>query len=581
MLAFACDIGQRQPALVADRPIEGNVTPGVSVRPRFILPAVVAIVVATVVAAAFAWEVHGAAPATIDDAYITFAFSKNVALGHGPVYGHGVVVEGYSNFLWMMVMAGGLAVRPQADPADLAHWLAIPFVALLAFATYRLVRERCRPVWAAAAATLAVVNADAVTAFQIGLETLPYTALLTFAFWLYVRSFSIRGAQRWVVPAFVAVALMRIDGCVPLAFLLGFEALRRFRRRRASPGGLRAYLAWAVPGLAVYALWFLWRWHEYGLPLPSTYYAKALLPKALPLHGWEYVRDEVLASGTFLVLPFAAVLLLSRRVAASAIVLFVVGHVFYVMKVGGDWMPYGRFLLPIFPLVLVVALWGGRAAAARLARRARPLALVATSASLLFIAAVACRTEPHLLGSPLLRHKRALASEQFFHVQRLKEAASFLNLAVPPGGRLVTDYGGVMAYYTDAAPIEMWGLCNAMIATRGDLEGVNAIYGRTCPSCYPALDPEFFHVMAPLVRSLDAFRNHDEVVRGVWQTDTIGRYLDFRQGFVSGRIMDVARNQAVFFLERRRPAAVFRARTVSPTLSIDYPFEPGGRAPGV
>ena len=54
----------------------------------------------------------------------------------------------------------------------------------------------------------------------------------------------------------------------------------------------------------------------------------------------------------------------------------------------------------------------------------------------------------------------------------VQQASVFLREVVPPGGRLVTDYGGVLGYYTDGAVIEMWGLANAMVATRGDTEGM-------------------------------------------------------------------------------------------------------------
>ena len=53
-------------------------------------------------AAVFVSQLVAAGDARIDDAYITFSFSKNLALGHGPVYSHGVRVEGYSTFLWMV-----------------------------------------------------------------------------------------------------------------------------------------------------------------------------------------------------------------------------------------------------------------------------------------------------------------------------------------------------------------------------------------------------------------------------------------------------------------------------------------------
>ena len=42
-----------------------------------------------------------------DDAYITFSFSKSPAAGNGPIYSHDLKVEGYSNFLWMVLVAFG------------------------------------------------------------------------------------------------------------------------------------------------------------------------------------------------------------------------------------------------------------------------------------------------------------------------------------------------------------------------------------------------------------------------------------------------------------------------------------------
>lgn len=539
---------------------------------------IAAIGIGLALAALFVWEVRASVPVTVDDAFITFSYSKNLARGHGLVYGHGVVVEGYSNFLWVVTVALGLLVRPDANPTIVARILTLPFVLLLALATYDLCRQKSGRAWSVAAVALLLVNADMITAFQIGLETLAYTALLVFAFALYARFVTDKRLARWVVPAFVAVALMRIDGFVPLAFVLVLEAARRVRRREWS---LREYARWALPGVLVYAAWFAWRWHMYGLPLPTTYYAKALIPKILPDRGWQYLKSECLANGTYLVLPFAVILLLRRDFRAVAVVLFTLGHAVYVARVGGDWMPYGRFLLPIFPLVLVIVIWGGADLTEMVAvrfKKASRLAQVLPLAALLFIGA---RIEPHLWSSDLQRGKRVFSREQMEHVNNLTATAKLLDLAMPPGAHLVTDYGGVFAYYTDAAPIEMWGLCNAAIATRGGVEGVVPIYGRTCPECYPELNPEFFHVMTPITRDLGAFHSHQEVVNNVWQTNTIGRYFNFATDFVSGRVMVPRENRAVYFLERRRPGKVFAARTINQDVKVDYPFEPGGRAAGL
>jgi arabinofuranosyltransferase len=545
-----------------------------------IAAALIAAAVVVALGALFVWELRSAGAVAVDDAYITFSYSKNLATGHGPVYGHGVRVEGYSNFLWMVVVGIGLLFTPRADPLLVARTMAAPFMALLAYATYRLARVRAGRVLSVAAVVLLVLSADLATAFLIGLETLPSTALLALAFMVYARSFAEPRFHRWVVPAFVAVGLSRIDGFVPLGFVLGFEAARRLLKRE---GTVRDYVLWAAPALAIYLAWFGWRWAYYGLPLPTTYYAKALIPTLLPHRGWEYVRAEMMSNGWLVALPFAALLIVGwrRRAAGLALALFAGLHVLYVVKAGGDWMPYGRFLLPILPLVAVIVVWGGAELADRLRpwlRRAAPLLLALPAAALLFIAK---RTERHLTTDPYQLGKLAQVAEQASHIKGIKTAARLLSWAIPPGGRLVTEYGGIFAYYTDAAPIEMWGLCNEMIATKGGTEGVNAVFGRTCPECYPKLDPQFFHIWSPIARSPDAFHAHMDVVNSVWQTDTIRRYVDFQRDFVTGRSMMPLRNLAVFFLERRRPGVAYRARAVNDKVVVDYPFEPGGRAIGL
>ena len=41
-----------------------------------------------------------------DDAFITFRYVRNMLDGHGLVYNTGERVEGYTNFLWAMLVAG-------------------------------------------------------------------------------------------------------------------------------------------------------------------------------------------------------------------------------------------------------------------------------------------------------------------------------------------------------------------------------------------------------------------------------------------------------------------------------------------
>jgi hypothetical protein len=146
------------------------------------------------------------------------------------------------------------------------------------------------------------------------------------------------------------------------------------------------------------------------------------------------------------------------------------------------------------------------------------------------------------------------AQKQIDDDRGYREGARLLAFALPPGARLVTDYPGTMAYYTDAYIIDMFGLTTPLIARHGQTNGINPLYGRTCPACYPQLDPEFFHVNVPIVRDRMAFSNAQQVIKAVWQSDTIARFVDFTRDFRVGRVVEESTGKAVYFLERRKPS---------------------------
>lgn len=521
------------------------------------------------------WQLAWVGDFKIDDAFITFSFSKNLALGHGPIYAHGARVEGYSNFLWMLLVAGPLALFRAADPFVVARALTVPFAALLGWATFDLARGlgegRVNRVVAWLALALLLADTDLVVAAVCGLETLPYAALLAAGAALYLRGRAgSRRARALVVPCFVAAALLRIDGFLPLAFVLAVEIGASLLEHRFDA---RALARWAGPGIAVYGLWFLWRWHYYGLPLPTTYYAKALIRVALPDRGREHVLDFWWSTGFCAALPFTLVALLGpRRKEAIVLALFVGLHSLYVARVGGDWMPFWRFFAPIVPLVVVLVAWGAEELVRRSRRLGRVAAVVAALGALMISLWVAKRVDSHSAETDAERDKLANfgGARGGFH-GNIEPMARMLGLVARPGERLVSDYAGAMAYYTDADVIDMWGLANREIALFGTTEGVNPIWGRTCPACIGHQRPELFHVM-DVAGSPYAFRDRAGVQRAIFQSGALSKYVDFSR-YAAGRVWDRKTNRAVFFLELRGDAATPAAREVAPGIFVDYPFE--------
>lgn len=497
----------------------------------------------------FAWEAAAIGDFRIDDAYITFSFARNLAEGHGPVYAHGARVEGYSNFLWMALLAQPLS-WPELDPYAAARLLAAPFLVVLALAMASLTRRA----WAGGALLLLAAHADLAAAALSGLETVPYTALLALAFAVYLRA----PTHPLVVPSFVLVALMRIDGFIPLGYVLAFEAARR--ARAGAP--LRPLLAWALPGLALYAAWFAWRWSYYGLAWPLPYHAKALVAQALPGRGAEHAWETLRVSGGWFAAPFVLVGAVRGGLAGAALGGFVVVHAAYVISVGGDWMPFGRFFLPIAPLWAALFVEG-------LARAARPRWLAAAGA----VAYALVLVHLDARATPAARHRREAQRAWTARVEEsLRPAARLLRHVIRPGETLLTDYAGVFAVETDAAVLDLFGLCNPAVALRGGTVGVDPVFGRFCPECYAEQQPDYLVVMPPMIRAADAFTDQEQVIEALFKGPRLAEPLGLRTRYVAGRVLEGGRG--VWFLERRRPGARLARREPAPGITLDYPFEP-------
>src|SRR5262245_35741540 len=57
---------------------------------------------------------------TVDDAFISYRYARNLAAGHGLVYNPGERVEGYTNFLWTVLISGALRLGWDAEFAGRA-----------------------------------------------------------------------------------------------------------------------------------------------------------------------------------------------------------------------------------------------------------------------------------------------------------------------------------------------------------------------------------------------------------------------------------------------------------------------------
>lgn len=300
-----------------------------------------------------------------DDAYITFVYSRNLARGLGPVWNPGYVVEGYTNFLWMLLLAGAEGLGFPSPHA--CHVLSLAcFAASLAlvFVLGRLLFRDDR--WALLAVALVGTNYSFLKYATGGLETQLQTTLTLAALLLVARIADDRrlGFGRLAVLSIVwaLAAMNRPDGAVLVA-TTGAVVLYHLARAPLSAGRKGALLAaLAAPASLIVLPWLAWKLRFYGHLVPNTALIKlGVYRLKTPLRGLAYVAWPFV---TYAWLPIlaAVALRLGKRVwplrgAAFPLVLHGAAWSAYVVYIGGDLMEF-RHLICIFPL-FILALVGG------------------------------------------------------------------------------------------------------------------------------------------------------------------------------------------------------------------------------
>jgi hypothetical protein len=298
---------------------------------------------------------------TIDDAYITFRYARNLADGLGPTYNPAPPrAEGYSTFLWMllMILPHRLGLEVALAAKGLGMLATLGTSAVLYGLVIKLDRHSRTPHLFAALAVffLAAFPPTAVHAVA-GMETALFTFLLLAmaAGGVFVVQV---GGSGWSLPLLPILGLLlglaRPEGNLAAAgILLACGGLLPPAARRRL--GLYTLLLYFLPGL----VYFAWRWWYYGVLLPLPFYFKAV-KAGRPLAGAGDVGVYLLN-----ILPPVGLLLAGAAMRARRELLVLVAPAalllgFYLVPahvLGFNW----RFVYPTATLVYALAGYGAGA----------------------------------------------------------------------------------------------------------------------------------------------------------------------------------------------------------------------------
>ena len=304
-----------------------------------------------------------------DDAYISFVFSRNLA-EHGELaFNLGQPVEGYTNFLWTVILAAGMVVG--ISPEWSSRVLGIACALGTLWFTFRVVeRALGRPTpWAALPALLLACSSGFACWSSGGLETQLFTLLVVIAL-----DGLVAGTLRRACIALALASMTRPEGPLVAAVFGTVYAAPiaiRWLRKRPAGGDRRAELVALGWFFVLWAPWFAWRWWYYGYPFPNTYYVKAAGPWASPAmahemwsNGLHYLWVWISQTKLVYALPLAVLGLATGRpgtprfTLTMACALLAAVYLPYTVSVGGDFMGLHRFIMPLFVVAAIAVVLG-------------------------------------------------------------------------------------------------------------------------------------------------------------------------------------------------------------------------------
>lgn len=252
-------------------------------------------------------------PFTIDDMYISLRYARNLATGHGLVWNYmEPAVEGYSNFGFVILAAG--AIYWGIDPV-LSLKLAGLFGLLFLLPGLYLISRFLLPIPMAwlPVITLLLYRGQIVWSAS-GLETTCYQAVIVFSLFFLLKALGFTFYQAsqpsrlknstlfdfiaW--PALLIIAaLLRFEG-VFLFFLFYLGAFLAYQDKRNFVNS--NFSLSLLIFLAVYGIYFWWRWHYFGRLLPNPFYCKGFSEDNQGYLDGQYLK----VAGFFMMAAFFA-----------------------------------------------------------------------------------------------------------------------------------------------------------------------------------------------------------------------------------------------------------------------------------
>ncbi len=319
-----------------------------------------------------------------DDAYTSFRYAKNFAEGNGLVFNTGERVEGYTNFLWVMILtlfylldhAHILTLNLTLE--TVSQILSIIFSVCVLVMTYVLSRtiykleegqnsffgKALDELFNLIPVSMLSLSTPLIYWAISAMETTLFVSLTLLSILFYIKNGGKNNSNRWWIFTSVLNSLLRPEGVIVFALIISHKILYGIIYSNEQNINLRirnAFNRILAKEILLFSfplfIYLSFRLIYYGYPLPNTFYAKTDFSFEFILRGIKYFLDfasAYLLYGFVLCLPL--ILLLDKKNIRkhSFLLWFVFSWTILMILIGGDVLPIHRFFLPVMPLIFIL-----------------------------------------------------------------------------------------------------------------------------------------------------------------------------------------------------------------------------------
>ena len=300
-------------------------------------------------------------PFLSDDALISLRYVDRFLQGRGLTWTDGRPVEGYSNLLWILVVAVlgrcGIDLVDAARILGVASMSTVVVVLIRAYPLRGFSAKSCLPL---SSGILFFCLAAPVAVWAIGgLEQPLYAALLATSIPLTIRCLESTNPERrdlfWLSLGLGLACITRPDGPLFSVAALFSIVIGRWLARKKLFSWSNLVLLASMP-VALYGGQLVFRIFYYGEWVPNTALVKIAPSFHHFLDGFAYVRHGLwsLFPFSFVALGYLIIAVFSpvRRDRALPLLVLMGAWIPYVVFIGGDIFPAHRHFVP---LIVVIA----------------------------------------------------------------------------------------------------------------------------------------------------------------------------------------------------------------------------------